>query len=158
MQQQESKKQVPLYLTLANTFFTEIIWGTVGFLILSLIGIILGAINYVGGPVTYPTWTLTIWFVVNVFLTICVVLYSLFFMGLADFIDEKNDLAGLEVFLILGAIASFVLGGILLGTKHFAWISLFSFLILLACLIVDVLFLRAWLTTAHQKSKQETHE
>ena len=63
-------------------------------------------------------------------------------MGLADFIDEKNDLAGLEVFLILGAIASFVLGGILLGTKHFAWISLFSFLILLACLIVDVLFLR----------------
>lgn len=124
------------------------------FVLLSLIGIILGAINYVGGPITYPTWVLAPWFVVDVILIVCTILYSFLFFSVLAFIattDEGETAASIAMIGI--PIVVFVAGGLMLISKHFAWVSLFAFFILLTCLIIDVLFLTAWLAIVRSKDE-----
>jgi hypothetical protein len=89
----------------------------------------------------------------DVLLLVGVILYTIFFASLGALLHPMDDY-GWFVSGITGTIVEFIGGGVLLVSKHLAWISLFSFLLLLASLIVDALFLTAWLAGIRQRKAE----
>jgi hypothetical protein len=155
-EQQETERRLPHYLDIVSSFLTWVAVVTGVAVLLSLLGIVFGAINYVAGPITYPGGVLAAWFVIDVLLLVCVILYLIFFANLWWLSYPKDP--GPAVIGVAGAVVVFVSGGIFLSVKHLAWISFFAFFLLLACLIVDVLFLKAWLARIRQGKDEQTEE
>lgn len=115
-----------------------IFWATgiiIGLALLAaFIGTILGANNYMNGPVLYPGWVRTAWFVSDVLLILFILGHIVFFVLLS----------GDDMWLALAIIAFvFILvgGGILLSGKHLAWASMLALLILMGFLIADIAIL-----------------
>lgn len=116
-----------LYSSLGAT----IILTTVATL-LSLIGIILGAINFVGPAAHYPTWILATWFVCSILFALLILLHVIFYMILSG-----NSEA--FIYLLFIAPVSFILLFAGMVGRHFAWISIVEFPLLIAIIIIDVL-------------------
>lgn len=105
------------------------------FLLLTLAGIILGAINFVGPAVQYPSWLLAAWFVVDVLLVVFVLVHlTIYTIALIS-----EDGAGLAGMIASCELVVFIGAWVMLATKHFAWVSICAFGILVACAIIDVL-------------------
>lgn len=111
----------------------EIIMGLA--LLASLIGIILGANNYMNGPVAYPGWVLTTWFVIDLFLIILILIHAVVYAARSSAAGDKSETSGgiiaIGVFDLIG-------GSILLYNRHLAWISILAFLLLIAFLVADI--------------------
>lgn len=105
---------------------------------LSLVGVSLGANNFMNGPAHYPAWVLTTWFIVDILLLVLLLLH-LVLLGIASIVEDNSGeatggLIGMGLIILIG-------GGIALNGKHLAWISLFELLFLIAAVIIDVVFL-----------------
>jgi uncharacterized membrane protein HdeD (DUF308 family) len=111
----------------------EIIMGLA--LLAALIGIILGANNYMNGPAHYPGWVLTTWFIIDLFLIILILIHAVVYTARSSAAGDSSETQGgiiaIGVFDLIG-------GAILLYNKHLAWISILAFLLLIAFLVADI--------------------
>jgi hypothetical protein len=132
-QQSEIQQSTP------TTDDKKVLFWTVGIvmglaLLAAFIGTILGANNYMNGPVIYPAWVRTTWFVSDVLLILLILVHIVFFAS----VSNDNSAAGP---VVIGFLAALIGGGMLLYYKHLAWASMFALLVLIGCLIADIVII-----------------
>lgn len=120
-------------------------WSTIAMGIaipLAIVGVALGAANYMSGPIQYPAWLLATWMVVDillvVFLLLHVVLYAVMIL------EHERSSEAEQVAFVGGIITGLVLligGGLMIQAKHLAWVSLFELLLLAAATVINVIYL-----------------
>ncbi len=107
-------------------------------ILFSVIGVVLGAINFAAGPVHYSGVVLVLWFLMNIVSLVGIVLHITYF-GI-----EMARAEG-EPYTTSGMYALFVGGGVtlasiaLLAGKHFGWFSACALAALVVCGVIDVI-------------------
>lgn len=105
-------------------------------IVLAIAGVVLGAINYMGGPVHYDVWILAAWMVVDVLLLVLLLLHLVLYSIIIN--DSPADDGLIGVCIIVGLIL-LIVGGIMLSVKHLAYVSICELLLLVAATVIDIL-------------------
>jgi hypothetical protein len=109
-------------------------------ILLSLIGVVLGASNFAAGPVHYPRFVLVLWFLMNLALFVAIALHLAYYAIEIWNGDEGGIIALYVIFVLFPLIG----GGIaLLVNTHFGWFSASTLAALLICGVIDILMIRS---------------
>jgi hypothetical protein len=103
-------------------------------IVLAIVGVALGAVNYMSGPVHYAAWLLAAWMVVDILLFVFLLLHLVLY-GIVS-ADSRSDW---EVLLGLLGIVMLIAAGAMLSGKHLAWLSMCELLFLVAATVIDIL-------------------
>jgi hypothetical protein len=105
-------------------------------IVLSLAGVVLGAINFAAGPVRYPSYVLVLWLLTDILLFVAVALHLAYY-GIEMGSNGGGEVLGAYALLVGGSVIG---GGIaLLVNKHFGWFSASALAILVVCGVIDVI-------------------
>lgn len=120
------------------------LWAMAVAIPLAIVGVVLGAVNFMSGPVQYPVWVLAGWLVVDIlllmFLLLHVALYGVIAIeGLGKGEEQAisgvvGTCMGVGLFLLIG-------GGITLTLRHLAWVSIFELLFLVIAVVISIITL-----------------
>lgn len=131
--QQEEAKQPEHSWVLWTLKHIFIVMGVA--IVLAIAGVVLGAINYMGGPVHYAVWILALWMVVDILLLVLILLHLVLYSVLVS--DTSED--GLIGVCIIVGLIFLIAGGIMLSGRHLAYVSICELLFLVAATVIDVL-------------------
>lgn len=112
-------------------------WSTVAMSVaipLAVVGVALGAMNFMSGPIYYPAWLLAAWMVVDILLLVFLLLH----LVLYGVILAETTTQGIEVVCGVLGLVFLIAGGIMLSGKHLAYVSVCELFLLVAATIINI--------------------
>jgi len=109
-------------------------------LLFSFIGVVLGAINFVAGPVHYSGVVLVLWFLMDIVAFIGIILHLAYFGFEAAMREDNPPMLTIFFSLIIGVFVAWGSISMLTG-KHLGWFSACALAVLVVCGVIDAVMI-----------------
>ncbi len=132
----EELKEQPVTWQQSFPWLRALVIAYVVCIVLSLVGVVLGAINFAAGPVTYPGIVLVLWLLVDI------LLFGAIFLHLLYYVVEVGRSGELGVpfsalYVVVVVVPILGSGMVLLVHKHFGFFSAGALVAFVLCSIID---------------------